>query len=108
MKSDLRTKEALRIENSSQRDICSETEVNPIPSSGLTQQMSNLIIENRFHNTPGSILLIPDTADKLYKMRVLEHLSKETKVRYIYGPVIEMGRKHRGNNDQRILERISR
>ena len=87
MKYNLRTKEALTIENSPQTDICSEIEVNPNPSSGLTQQMSNLTIENKFHISPGSILFIPDTADKVYKIQVLEHLLEEPKVRYIgWGP----------------------
>ena len=87
MKYNLRAKEALTIENSPKTDICSESEVNPNPSSGLTQQMSNLTIENKFHISPGSILFIPDTADKLYKTQVFEHLLEETKVRYIgWGP----------------------
>ena len=77
----------MTIENSPRTDICSETEVNPDPSSGLTQQMSNHTIENKFHISPGSILFIPDTADKLYNIQVLEHLSEETKVGCIgWGP----------------------
>ena len=48
MNNNLRTKEALTIENSPQTDICSETEVNPKPSSSLTQQMPNLTIEKSF------------------------------------------------------------
>ena len=77
----------MTIENSPKTDIRSENEVNPIPSSGLTQTMSNLTIEYKFHISPGSILFIPDTADKLYKIQVLEHLLEETKVRYIgWGP----------------------
>ena len=83
MKYNLRAKEALTIEKSPKTDICSESEVNPNPSSALTQQMSNLTIENKFHSSPGSNLFIPDTADKLYKNQVLEHLLKETNVRYI-------------------------
>ena len=87
MKYNLRAKEALTIENSPKTDICSENEVNPNPNSGLTQQMSNLTIENKFHISPGSILFIPDTADKLYTIQVLEHLLEEKKVRYIgWGP----------------------
>ena len=87
MKYNLRAKEVLTIENSPKTDICSESEVNPNPSSGLTQQMSNLTIENKFHISPGSILFIPDTADNLYKIQVIEHLLEETKVRYIgWGP----------------------
>ena len=73
----------MTIENSPETDVCSESEVNPNPSSGLTQQMSNLTIENKFHISPGSILFIVDTAEKLYKTQVLEHLLEETKVRYI-------------------------
>ena len=53
MEYNLRAKEALTIENSTKTDICSESEVNPNPSSGLTQQMSNLTIENKFHLSPG-------------------------------------------------------
>ena len=45
--------------------------------------MSNLTIENKFHISSGSILFIPDTAEKLYKIQVLDHLLEETKVRYI-------------------------
>ena len=87
MKYNLRTKEALTIENSPQTVICSGIEVNPNPSSGLTQQMSNLTIENRFHISTGSILFIPDTADKLHKIPVLEHILEEMKVGYIgWGP----------------------
>ena len=87
MKYNLRAKEALTIENSSKTDICSEREVNTNPSSGLTHQMSNFTIENKFHISLGSILFIPDTADKLYKIQLLEHLLEETKVRYIgWGP----------------------
>ena len=87
MKYNFRTKEALTIENPPRKDICFETEVNPNPSSGLTQQMSNLTIENKFHISPGFILFIPDTADKLYKIQVLERLLDKTKVRYIgWGP----------------------
>ena len=90
MKYNLRAKEALTIENSPKTDIRSENEVNPISSSGLTQPMSNLTIENKFHISPGSILFIPDTPDKLYKIQVLEHLLEETKVRYIgWGPDYE-------------------
>ena len=74
MKCNLKTNEALTNENSSQTDICSETESNPNPSSGLTQQMSRLRKENKFHISPGSIFFIPDTADKLYKIQVLDHL----------------------------------
>ena len=49
--------------------------------------MSIYTKENKFHISPGSILFIPDTADKLYKIQVLEHLLEETKVRYIgWGP----------------------
>ena len=51
----LRTTEALTIENSPQTDIRSKTEVNPDPSSGLTQQKSNLKIENKSHISLGSI-----------------------------------------------------
>ena len=65
MKYNLRAKEALTIENSPEKDICSESEVNPNPCSGLTQQMSNLTKEINFHISPGSNLFIPDTADKL-------------------------------------------
>ena len=87
MKYNLRTKDALTIENSPQTDICSETELNPNPSSGLIQQILNLTIENKFHISPGSILFIPDTADKLYKIQVFKHLLDETEVRYIkWGP----------------------
>ena len=57
MKKNLRAKEALTIENSPETDVCSESEVNPNPSSGLDQQMSNLTIENKFHISPGSILI---------------------------------------------------
>ena len=83
MKYNLIAKEALTIENLPKTDICSENEVNTYPSSGLTQQMSNLTIEKRFHISPGSFLFIPDTADKFYKIQVLENLLEETKVRYI-------------------------
>ena len=55
MKYNLRAKEALTIENSPKTDICSENEINPNPSSGSTQQMSNLTIENKFHFSAGSI-----------------------------------------------------
>ena len=86
-KYNLRTKEALTIENPPQTDICSEIEVNLNPSSGLTQQMSTLTLENKFHISPGSILFIPDTTDKLFKIQEFEHLLEETKVRYIgWGP----------------------
>ena len=83
MKYNLRTKEPLTIENSPQTDICSETEINPNPSTGLTQQVFNLTVENKFHISPGSILFIPETAEKFYKIQVLEHLLGETKFRYI-------------------------
>ena len=87
MKYNLRTKEALTIENSPQTDICFETEVNPNPNSGLSQQMSNLTIENKFRLSHGSTLFIPDRAHKLYKIQVLEHQLEETKIRYIgWGP----------------------
>ena len=73
----------MTIENSPQTSyICSETEVNPNPSSGLTQQMSILTIENRFHISPGFIIFIPCTADKLHKIQVLEHLLEERNNRY--------------------------
>ena len=84
----------MTVENSPQKiDICSETEVNPNPSSGLTQQMSNLT-KNKLQISPGSILFFPYTVDLLYKIQVLEHIFEETKVRDIgwvpdYDPLIK-------------------
>ena len=88
MKYNLRAKEALTIENSPKTDFCSENEVNPNTSSVLTQEMSNLTKENKFHISLGSILFIPDTTNKLYKIQVLKYLLEEMKVRYIgWGPI---------------------
>ena len=83
MKYSLRTKKSLTIENSPQTYIGSEIEVNLNTSGGLTQQMSTLIIENKFNLSLGSILFIPRTADKLYKIQVLERFLEETKEGYI-------------------------
>ena len=54
-------------------------------SSGLTQQMNNLIIDDtasRIQVPPKTTLVYPDKKDKLYQISVIEHHLGKTKIRY--------------------------
>ena len=54
-------------------------------SSGLTQQMNNLIIDDnasRFQVPPKTTIFYPDKKDKLYQISVIEHHLGKTKIRY--------------------------
>ena len=59
-------------------------------SSGLTQQMQNLTIDDfvlRFRVSAHTTLFYPDKKDNLYKVVVLDHQSNKTQIRYVdWGP----------------------
>ena len=50
--------------------------------TGLTQELQNVCVKEFFHVAAGTILFLPDTADKLYRVQVLENCDQYTKVRY--------------------------
>ena len=50
--------------------------------TGLTQELQNVYAKEFFHVAPGTILFLPDTADKLYRVQVIENCEHYTKIRY--------------------------
>ena len=50
--------------------------------TGLTQNFYDLSVKEQFHTKTGTILFIPGTVKKLYKVQVLENLGHENKIRY--------------------------
>ena len=69
-------------DNASSRDIIDDSDPISDANTGLTQNFQDLSVKEQFHTTPGTILFIPDTANKLYKVQVLENSGHETKIRY--------------------------
>ena len=69
-------------DNASSRDIIDNSDPISDAHTGLTQNFQHLSLKEQFHTTPGTILFIPDTANKLYKVQVLENSGHETKIRY--------------------------
>ena len=65
----------------SSRDMIVYSDPNSDANSGLTQNFQDLSVKEEFHTTPGTILFIPDTVKKLYKVQVLEKSGHETKIR---------------------------
>ena len=55
--------------------------------TGLTQEFQNVSVKEFFHVAPGRVLFLPDTADKLYRVEVLENCDHFFKTRYLgWGP----------------------
>ena len=69
-------------DNASSRDIIDDSEPISDANTGLTQHFQDLSVKEQFHTKPGTILFIPDTVNKLYKVQVLENSGHETKTRY--------------------------
>ena len=69
-------------DNASSRDIIDDSDPISDANTGLTQNFQDLSVKQQFHTTPGTILFIPDTVNKLYKVQVLENSGHETKIRY--------------------------
>ena len=69
-------------DNASSRDIIDDSDAISDAPTGLTQNFQNPIVKEQFRTTPGTILFIPDTVNKLYKVQVLENSGHEIKIRY--------------------------
>ena len=69
-------------DNASSRDIIDDSDPISDANTALTQNFQDLSVKEQFHTTPGNILFIPDTVNKLYKVQVLENSGHETKIRY--------------------------
>ena len=41
--------------------------------TGLTQELQNVCVKECFHVAAGTILFLPDTSEKLYRVQVLEN-----------------------------------
>ena len=50
--------------------------------TGLNQELQNVCIKEFFHVAPGTIIFLSDTADKLYRVQVLENCDQYTKIRF--------------------------
>ena len=62
--------------------------------TGLTQELQNVCVKEFFHVAAGTILFLPDTSDKLYRVQVLENCDQYTKVRYFgWGQSTTLGSK---------------
>ena len=69
-------------DNASSRDVIDDPDPISDANTGLTQNFQDLSVKEQFHTTTGTILFIPDTVNKLYKVQVLENSGHETKIRY--------------------------
>ena len=52
-------------------------------NTGLTQELQKVSVKEIFYVAPGLVLFLPDTADKLYRVQVLENRNQYTKIRYL-------------------------
>ena len=72
-------------DNASSRDIIDDSDPISDANTGLTQKFQDLSVKEQFHTTTGTILFIPETVNKLYKVQVLENSGHETKLDKMIG-----------------------
>ena len=73
---------AKQLENVGTQSEPQNPETSKDMQTGLTQELQNVCLNEFFHVPQGTILFLPDTADKLYRVQVLENCDKYTKIKY--------------------------
>ena len=63
---------AKQLENAGTQSEPQNPETSKDMHTGLTQELKNVCVKEFFHVAPGTILFLPDTAEKLYRVQVLE------------------------------------
>ena len=48
--------------------------------TSLTPELQNASVKQFFYVAPGTVLFLPDTADKLYRVQVIEMCDQYTKI----------------------------
>ena len=73
---------AKKLQNVGKQSELQNPETNEDMHTGLTQELQNVCVEELFYVAPGTILFLPDTADELYRVQVLENCDQYTKIIY--------------------------
>ena len=73
---------AKQLENVGTKSEPKNPETSKDMHTGLTQELQNVSVKEFFHVASGTILFVPDTADKLCRVQVVEKCDQYTKIRY--------------------------